>query len=604
MVKNDKLKLKEVNLFDRLSTFKYFLKSIMHLKHDQLAHDSDIRIVEDILTEQRSSKEILFRDHIYLDDAQESMRRYYTVDESELRLKNYYEFYAKQKNINRPAWEHTPVRKIMQKRNMRLDKLFYDNHSTSTLKRSKKSFKVNLLENINNSTIYIKDIYVNCGDNSIKSTSKISTKSDNSVSLISQDQSGEEFDIYNPSFTHKSSHDNLLEVYHRDEIVDFEKQLDDRITISLKSDSVFKDIKKQQSSISTSVDYLSSTNNSMIVRIPFQFESLSQETKRPSKKPIHRISFTISDATKEKVIQGNQRVSKPSSPSLGSKNIKSKYFDTNRASNIKKLKVSTTKQNKAKKPSALKNAFIQSRSPIRRQPSVKLKQPCMGHRKKADNKISKQQATNAITQNTSNTKKLKPLPKETNRIISPVLKSFSTKKSFENINQLKYSPKSFTNISNTPINNGLRPFLSPILTGKYNGTNNCFKSFNKNATSSLTQKNIISGSSKPLVQGSSSKILFVSDTPFNKTYSVSKSNTIKLPENNLIECFTKYKKSEDRTIENNFNIGNNNINRQLVKKKENKKGLKFNTSVKKTLRKAVQLNLFGKNKIIDHKTIT
>ena len=83
--------------------------------------------INEILSNSRTPLAILVKDYSFYDNQHESMRRWYTIPESVLRLNNYAEFFEEIKKQYYPFVSSNEIMKIMNKRLYRIHKLRQNN---------------------------------------------------------------------------------------------------------------------------------------------------------------------------------------------------------------------------------------------------------------------------------------------------------------------------------------------------------------------------------------------------------------------------------------------------------------------------------------------
>lgn len=113
--------------------------------------------VNEILRQYTSTAWIRFSDNVIFDCKEEVLRRYYKASETEVRLKNYSSFYAKQPKAE-PFLEKLNTRKITKKRRKRLEKLA----NRKLNEEGKEDFfckkQRDVLTKLDSKTIYISDV--------------------------------------------------------------------------------------------------------------------------------------------------------------------------------------------------------------------------------------------------------------------------------------------------------------------------------------------------------------------------------------------------------------------------------------------------------------
>lgn len=107
----------------------FCLKSILYEKYFETFNFYFSKPINEILTGNRTSHVILFKDFLYFDNKQGISRRFYTTRESDIRLKNYTDFYAELEKVHQPNLCTVDQRKILGKRihrSLKLKKRVYN----------------------------------------------------------------------------------------------------------------------------------------------------------------------------------------------------------------------------------------------------------------------------------------------------------------------------------------------------------------------------------------------------------------------------------------------------------------------------------------------
>lgn len=164
------------------------------------------KIINNIL----SPEEISYKDqNIFITDEQ-FMNRYYTYNESEIRLTNYIEFYQNLENYYQFNYEIYNQRRIMYKNQKRKYKL--ENRKVEKKKKTKKNKRKNMLGKLKNSTVYLDEVKsVNSGHFEFN---KWENNSENfELNLPGYNHSGSLHDIFEPVFssTHSFLSENEIE---------------------------------------------------------------------------------------------------------------------------------------------------------------------------------------------------------------------------------------------------------------------------------------------------------------------------------------------------------------------------------------------------------
>jgi len=183
-----------------------FSKNLLLTKYAESFSFYFSKPVNEILSEVKSSAEILYRDWLYFDDRREIMRRYYRNDESQIRLTNYTAYYANLDEFLIPCFEHLNARKIMFKRRKRKFKLNRresrnggPSSNSQVLAIVKKNR--NFLRRLGNPTIYLDDLYVHNSTVENQQWSQGGTDRAHKKSEIIYDPGAEIHDIYDPVFS-------------------------------------------------------------------------------------------------------------------------------------------------------------------------------------------------------------------------------------------------------------------------------------------------------------------------------------------------------------------------------------------------------------------
>lgn len=141
-----------------------FLDEILRTKYSDSFNFYLTKKVNQIIDEMKTSEEIMYYDYLVYDDRQEIMRRFYTHSETEVRMKNYTQYYAGLSEYQRPCYEKLNKRKIMEKRRKRLTKFVQrrevpkrpdgDADGGQAIDGSRAA----LLKNLQHQTLYLEDI--------------------------------------------------------------------------------------------------------------------------------------------------------------------------------------------------------------------------------------------------------------------------------------------------------------------------------------------------------------------------------------------------------------------------------------------------------------
>ena len=160
--------------------------------------------INEIVGEVKSPAEIYYRDLLYFDDRREILRRFYSTDESQVRLTNYTAYYASLQDFPTPCFEHLRERKILFKRRKRKFKL---NRRESPEPAGSAGLQAviernrNFLRRLGNPTLYLEDLYAN--NSGVEGPQWSSPTSERLVrrSLAVSDPRAEVHDIYDPVFS-------------------------------------------------------------------------------------------------------------------------------------------------------------------------------------------------------------------------------------------------------------------------------------------------------------------------------------------------------------------------------------------------------------------
>lgn len=107
----------------------FCLNSILYEKYFETFNFYFSKPINEILTGNRTSHVILFKDFLYFDNNQGISRRFYSTRESDIRLKNYTDFYAELEKVHQPNLCTVDQRKILGKRihrSLKLKKRVYN----------------------------------------------------------------------------------------------------------------------------------------------------------------------------------------------------------------------------------------------------------------------------------------------------------------------------------------------------------------------------------------------------------------------------------------------------------------------------------------------
>ena len=196
--KNTKNSLKGVPSFSILKTL---ISSKIYSKNKKKFQWEQKKKINRIINNVLSKEEINFKDKNLLITNEEFMNRYYKKKESNIRLRNYIEFYEKLENYYQFNYEIYNQRKIMYKNQKRKYKL--ENRKIDK-KAKKKNKRKNLLGKLKDSTIYLDEVK-SIGSCCQKKKIWENASENFELNLVEYSKNGNIHDIYNPDFSSSQS---------------------------------------------------------------------------------------------------------------------------------------------------------------------------------------------------------------------------------------------------------------------------------------------------------------------------------------------------------------------------------------------------------------
>ena len=179
------------------------IKALINAKYSDDFNFYLAKIVNEIINEVKSPEEIFFRDFLIYDAREEIMRRYYTAEESRVRLGNYTAYYAEHDPSPLPFYEIFDQRKIlfkMQKRKYKLKNRFLKESKGGKFAKREGLVKP-LLKKLHNPTVYLEDINVSSSVLPESEQSKPELEINYRVDYLNMIEFKEIHDIYNPQFS-------------------------------------------------------------------------------------------------------------------------------------------------------------------------------------------------------------------------------------------------------------------------------------------------------------------------------------------------------------------------------------------------------------------
>lgn len=192
--------------YKQQNQLRHFCQDIIRTKYSDAFNFFLIKPVNQIIEELKTPTEIAYYDFLLYDNRQEIMRRLYSTQESQLRLRNYIDYYSLISVCTPPCYEKLTKRTIMEKRRRRLAKLTQrkEEHNNVGDKHATHSRNKILLANLERKTLYLEDIDLQTQRTGKTLTEGLIDKQDKVDEPIDSKVRNDQFevhDIYDPVFT-------------------------------------------------------------------------------------------------------------------------------------------------------------------------------------------------------------------------------------------------------------------------------------------------------------------------------------------------------------------------------------------------------------------